>query len=86
VGKVKNVFIKNLAKSLIEKYPGKFGKDFGKNKEELNKIITLESKKIRNLVAGYLVHLISKLERPGREIPFQVKHPSDRRGRRTRRR
>lgn len=71
MGQVKNVFIKNLAKSLIEKYPDKFTKDFEKNKEELDKLIKLESKKIRNKVAGYLVHLMSKKELPSFEAPYR---------------
>lgn len=80
MGQVKNIFIKNLAKSLIEKYPGKFSKDFEKNKRELDKIITLESKKNRNMVAGCLVHEINKIGRPELEISFKVK--TERRGRR----
>ena len=71
MGQVKNVFIKHLAKSLIEKYPDKFTKDFEKNKEELDKLIELESKKIRNKVAGYLAHIMSKKELPSFEAPYR---------------
>jgi len=86
VGQVKNMFIKNLTRGLIEKYPDKFTKDFEKNKKELDKIIELESKKVRNMVAGYLVHVIKKMERPGLET-FQMKRATDRRkGRRRGRR
>jgi len=60
VGQVKNLFIKNLARELVEKYPDKFSEDFQKNKEELEKLIRLESKKIRNLLAGYIVHILRR--------------------------
>ena len=73
MGQIKNTFVKHLAKRLIEKYPDKFTNDFEKNKEELDKMITLESKKIRNLVAGCLVHVIRKKEAPSFEMPFQPK-------------
>ena len=86
MGQVKNVFIKNLAKSLIEKYPERFTKNFEKNKEELDKLVKTESKKIRNMIAGYLVHVIRKRERlPAFEVPYRVQDKR-RRGRRRRRR
>ncbi len=78
------MFIKNLARDLIEKYPDKFTKDFEKNKNELDKIIELESKKVRNMVAGYLVHTIHKMEKPRLET-FQMKRVTDRRRGRRRR-
>jgi len=81
LGQVKNVFIKHLAKDLIEKYPDKFTKDFEKNKEELDKLIRLESKKVRNKVAGYLVHMMSKKEQPSFEAPYRPRK-GERRGRR----
>ena len=60
MGQVKNLFIKNLARELVEKYPDKFSEDFQKNKEELEKLVKLESKKIRNLLAGYVVHILRR--------------------------
>lgn len=60
MGQVKNLFIKNLARELVEKYPDKFSEDFQKNKEELEKLVKLESKKIRNLLAGYIVHILRR--------------------------
>jgi len=80
LGNIKNTFVKHLAEGLIEKYPDKFTKDFEKNKEELDKLIRLESKKVRNKVAGYLVHEIIKKETPSFEAPY---HPrKEERGRR----
>ena len=80
MGQVKNLRIKNLTKSLIEKYPDKFKRSFDKNKGELDKLMSMESKKIRNMVAGYLVHEIRKKEKtPGFEMPYQKREERQRR-------
>jgi len=72
VGQVKTLYVKHLAKTLVEKYPGRFTDKFEKNKEELNKIIKLESKKIRNEVAGYILDVIKRQSKPkGIEITFR---------------
>ena len=80
MGQIKNQGIKTLAKTLIEKYPDSFSKDFEKNKEEIDKIILLESKKIRNKVAGYLVHEIRKKELPQKEFRPQTEERKKIRG------
>lgn len=68
----------------MEKYPDKFTKDFEKNKEELDKLIELESKKIRNKIAGYLSHTMRKKEQPYFEAPYRPRKEGGR-GRRRRR-
>lgn len=73
MGQIKNKIIKNLAKTLIEKYPDKFTNSFEKNKEEVDKIVILESKKVRNRVAGCLVHEIRKREMPKLEFRPKTK-------------
>jgi len=85
LGNIKNQFIKNLAKTLIEKYPDRFTNSFEKNKEEMDKIVILESKKIRNKVAGCLVHEIRKREVPKQEFRPQTEE-RERRGRYRRKR
>jgi len=79
------MYVKNLAKKLLENFPDKFTKDFEKNKEWIDKLVQLESKTIRNKVAGYLTHLVEKKEKPvGFEVILQKKE-RERRGRRRRR-
>jgi small subunit ribosomal protein S17e len=87
VGQVRTLHIKNLAKTFVEKYPDRFTKNFEKNKEELDKIVQLESKKIRNEVAGYIVNVIKMQSKPkGMEVTFRPKEDRRRgRGRRRRR-
>ncbi|MDI6825674.1 MAG: 30S ribosomal protein S17e [Candidatus Aenigmarchaeota archaeon] len=85
MGQIKNLTIKNMARNLIEKYPDKFTTDYEKNKEEMEKLVILESKKIRNMIAGYIVHIIRKRSRPQKfEVSYQVKQVDRRRRQRRR--
>ena len=85
MGQIKTMYVKNLARKLIEIFPDKFTKNFEKNKEWIDKLVQLESKTIRNKVAGYLTHLVEKKEKPvGFEVILQKKE-RERRGRRRRR-
>ena len=87
MGQIKTLHIKNLAKELLEKYPDKFTNNYEKNKELMKKLVEMESKTIRNEVAGYIVHLIEKKEHPvGFEVILQAKEEKrrPRRGRRRR--
>jgi small subunit ribosomal protein S17e len=58
MGKVRPIFIKKNSKELIEKYPNAFTKDFEKNKKTLNIYTEIQSKLVRNRIAGYITHLI----------------------------
>jgi len=76
------MYVKNLARKLIEIFPDKFTKNFEKNKEWIDKVVQLESKTIRNKVAGYLTHLVEKKEKPvGFEVTLQKKERERRRRR-----
>jgi small subunit ribosomal protein S17e len=82
MGQIKNLALKNIARTLIEKYPERFSTDFEKNKEELEKLVILESKKIRNMIAGYIVHLIRNKSRPKKfETLYQVRQTEKKRKR-----
>ena len=82
MGQIKTLHVKNLAKTLLEKYPDKFTNNYEKNKEWMKKLVETESKTIRNKVAGYLVHLVEKKERPvGFEVVPQIKDKNLKRGR-----
>lgn len=54
MGRIKTSFVKHVAKDLVEKYPEKFSTDYSKNKKELSEVMIFESKRMRNIVAGYL--------------------------------
>jgi len=74
-----------MARNLIEDFPDRFTTNYDKNKEEMDKLVTVESKKIRNMIAGYIVHVMRTKNRPKRaEIAFQTKEKDTRRIRRGR--
>jgi ribosomal protein S17E len=55
--------LKYKGEVLLEEFPDKFGKDFVKNKKELDKIPELKlSKTTRNVLAGYIVRLAKQKE------------------------
>jgi len=54
MGRIKTSFVKHVAKDLVEKYPDKFSTDYENNKTNLKEVMSFESKRMRNIVAGYL--------------------------------
>jgi len=63
MGKIRTILIKNISKELIERYPNIFTTDFEKDKELLNKYAEIDSKHLRNRIAGYIVNLLKIKEK-----------------------
>jgi len=57
MGRIKTSSVKNIARELLEKYPDKFSTDFEKNKKALAELAKFESKRMRNIVAGFITAL-----------------------------
>ena len=51
------MLIKRNSLEIVEKSSSSFGKDFEQNKKEIAKHANFGSKKIRNIVAGYVTRL-----------------------------
>ncbi len=60
MGRIKQTYLKRIANELLEKYRGEFGKDFQKNKEKVHELSTVESKAIRNKIAGYITKVMKR--------------------------
>ncbi len=60
VGKAVLRGLKYRAEVLLKELPDRFGADFEKNKEELNKLELGLSKTSRNILAGYICRLASR--------------------------
>lgn len=58
MGKIRHASIKRTAKILLEKYGGKFTSDYETNKKLVEELVNISSKKLRNLLAGYITSLI----------------------------
>jgi len=62
MGRIKTTMIKNLGEELFEKNADKFSEDYEKNKLILKELVYMKSKKMRNILAGYITTL-KKMER-----------------------
>jgi small subunit ribosomal protein S17e len=58
MGKVRHANIKRVAKMLLENYSGKFTADYETNKKLVEELVNVSSKKLRNLLAGYITNLV----------------------------
>jgi len=58
LGNVKPAFIKKIALELIQKFPEEFTDDFEKNKVLVEKLTTIQTKNVRNRIAGYIARIM----------------------------
>lgn len=58
MGRVRQTYIKRLAKDLVSADEERFSDDFDENKEKLEEVADFKSKKLRNRVAGYIVRVV----------------------------
>jgi small subunit ribosomal protein S17e len=53
---IKPDYVKKTGKILMDRYPEAFSSDFETNKESVTKLTNIESKGVRNRIAGYVTH------------------------------
>lgn len=83
MGRIKTSLIKRVTKELIEKHKGEFTEDFSKNKVVVSKHAVIQSKKLRNIVAGFATRLTRRgdVRRPrARPAPEEMRGMRGRRG------
>jgi SSU ribosomal protein S17E len=51
---IKPKYVKQIGAMLLERYPESFNTDFETNKESVTKLTNVESKNVRNRIAGYI--------------------------------
>jgi small subunit ribosomal protein S17e len=51
---IKPAYVKKTGRTLLERYPDAFGHDFEHNKELVTELTNIESKGVRNRIAGYI--------------------------------
>jgi small subunit ribosomal protein S17e len=56
---IKPAYVKDMAQTLLERYPEAFSKDFEQNKESVEVLTDIESKGVRNRVAGYVTRKVA---------------------------
>ena len=61
---IKPSYIKTLGTELLTKQRDAFTNDFDANKQQLGKSASIESKRVRNRIAGYITRKINTKRRP----------------------
>ena len=73
MGRIRTKTTKRAARLIIERFYGQLSFDFQDNKRVCDEVATIPSKRMRNKIAGYVTHLMRRLERgPVRNISFQL--------------
>lgn len=62
VGRIKTKLVKRVTMQLIEKHSDKLKDNFEDNKKILSKLVDFPSKKIRNIIAGYVTRIMKSKE------------------------
>jgi len=60
MGRIKQTYLKRVAKNLMAAHPEQFSTDFDNNKVKVGELTTVQSKSIRNKIAGYLSRVMKQ--------------------------
>lgn len=60
MGRIKQTYLKRIAEKLMKEYEDEFSTDFEENKKKVQELSDVESKPIRNKIAGYITRAVKK--------------------------
>ena len=60
MGRIKTKFIKRTTNKIFKEHKKKFTQDFEKNKKIVEELLDIPSKKLRNIIAGYVTRLMKQ--------------------------
>merc|ERR1719387_894222 len=63
MGRVRTKTVKRASRSLIEKYYGKLTQDFHVNKRIIDNVAEIQTKRLRNKIAGFTTHLMKRIQK-----------------------
>mmetsp|Transcript_14383 Transcript_14383/g.10112 ORF Transcript_14383/g.10112 Transcript_14383/m.10112 type:complete len:128 (-) Transcript_14383:170-553(-) len=73
MGRVRIKTVKRASRAIIEKYYGKLTIDFHTNKRIIDDIAIIQSKRLRNKIAGFTTHLMKRIQKgPVRGISLRL--------------
>ena len=73
MGRIRTKTTKRTARLIIERFYGQLSFDFQDNKRVCDEVATIPSKRMRNKIAGYVTHLMRRLEKgPVHGISFKL--------------
>ena len=57
MGKVRTDTVKRTSRELLRRFPERFAGDFESDKQAVNDLVSTQSKRLRNRIAGYVTRL-----------------------------
>ena len=60
MGRIKTKLIKRITLNLVKNHRDELKSDFNENKEAVSKLADIPSKKMRNVIAGYVTRLVKE--------------------------
>jgi small subunit ribosomal protein S17e len=73
MGRVRTKTVKRAARLIIERHYPRLTRDFHTNKKICDEVATIQSKRLRNKIAGFITHLMARIEKgPVRGISFKL--------------
>ena len=54
MGSIRQTYIKSTTDALLRQYPTEFGTDFDANKAKVEQLASVQTKELRNRIAGYV--------------------------------
>mmetsp|Transcript_121532 Transcript_121532/g.294910 ORF Transcript_121532/g.294910 Transcript_121532/m.294910 type:complete len:135 (-) Transcript_121532:50-454(-) len=73
MGRVRTKTVKKSARQIVEKYYSRLTLDFQTNKRLCDEIAIIPSKRMRNKIAGFVTHLMKRIQRgPVRGISLKL--------------
>lgn len=58
MGRIRTGFVKRAADKILKQHKNKFSDKFEENKEKVTEVADIPTKKLRNLIAGYITKKI----------------------------
>ncbi|CAG9466578.1 unnamed protein product [Pedinophyceae sp. YPF-701] len=73
MGRVRTKTTKRYSRQLIERYYNKLTLDFDTNKRVIDEVAVIQTKRLRNKIAGFTTHLMKRIQRgPVRGISLKL--------------
>lgn len=58
MGRIKTRLVKSITHSLLEMYKDRFSTNYEENKVKVAELVSVRSKKLRNIIAGYVTRIM----------------------------